>query len=115
MSILIILVVLEVFLVILKVFMGILLILIVLGFSIILKVSKHICIWAILVVFGYFYHFFYHIFFMNKQSSLRQKEYTKKFTPTKQVAIKLQTPQIIYIILTVSWGYFGNLDVVEIL
>ena len=111
-SILIILVVLEVFLVILKVFMGILVILIVLGFLVILKVSKRICIWVFLVVLGYFYHFF---FLMNKLSSLRQKEYTKKFTPTKQVAIKLQTPQIIYIILTVSWGYFGNLDVVEIL
>ena len=57
MSILIILVVLEVFLVILKVFMGILVILIVLGFLVILKVSKRICIWVILVVLGYFYHF----------------------------------------------------------
>lgn len=76
-SILIILVVLEVFLVILKVFIGMLVILIVLGFLVILKVFKGICIWAILVVLGYFYLFFY----MNKQSSLRQKEHTKSSHP----------------------------------
>ena len=52
---------------------------------------------------------------MNKQSLLRQKEYTRKFTPTKQVAIKLQTPQIVYIILMVFRVYFGHLDAVVIL
>ena len=88
------------------------------GFLIILKVSKGICISVVLVVLGYFrisFFLFSFFFFMNKQSSLRQKEYTRKFIRTKQVAIKLQTPQIVIYHFNGFLGVYFHLDVVEIL
>ena len=119
-SILIILVVLEVFLVILKVFMGILVILIVLGFLVILKVSKGICIWPFWMFWDIFIILFFFFFYiMNKQSSLRQKEYTKKVHTHKTSSIKAANPSnSLYHFngfLGIFWSSFGHLDVVEIL